>query len=131
MARTEVVTPSAPRPAGAYSQGIQANGFLFVAGQGGFDTSGTLLLGIEQQTVRALRNIEAVLEAAGASAQDVTKVSVFLSDLQDFEAMNQAYEKFFAIPYPARTTVQCTLPQGMKIEIDAVAAIGATGQQVG
>lgn len=119
-------TNEAPRPAGPYSQGIVANGFVFVAGQGAVDPmSGELAEGIEAQTERALRNVEAILEVAGSSLAHAVKISVFLADLGDFPAMNTVYEHLVPEPRPVRTTVEVGLPPGLLVEIDAV-AVAAT-----
>lgn len=115
-------TPAAPKPAGPYSQGIEGNGMIFVAGQGGIDpASGELLDGIAAQTERALENIAAILEEAGTSLANAVKVSVFLADFAEFEEMNEVYKRLVPEPRPARTTVQSALPPPMRVEIDAIA----------
>jgi 2-iminobutanoate/2-iminopropanoate deaminase len=117
-------TNKAPRPAGPYSQGIVAQGFVFVAGQGAADAvTGELAEGIEDQTERALRNVEAILAAAGSSLAHAVKISVFLAELGDFPAMNAVYESLVPEPRPVRTTVEAGLPPGLLVEIDAVAVV--------
>lgn len=124
-AKRPLATADAPQPAGAYSQGIVAGGLVFAAGQGGFDPQTRELVadGIEAQTERALRNVEAVLRAHGGSLADVVKVSVFLADLDERAAMNRVFERMMPAPRPARTTVQAVLPVGLRVELDAIAVV--------
>lgn len=121
--KKEVRSKDAPSPVGPYSQAVDA-GAVYCAGQLGLDPStGKLEEGAVAQTSRALRNIGAVLGAAGLGLNDVVKTTIFLSDLADFQAVNEEYAKHFSPPYPARTTVQAAaLPRGAKVEIDAVAS---------
>lgn len=119
-----VESPDAPKAIGPYSQAIVVNGFVFAAGQVGTDPkTGTLVEGgIEAQTEQTLKNIEAVLKAAGSSLEDVVKATVFLADMNDFAKMNEIYAKRFAKPFPARSTVQVArLPRDAKIEIEVIA----------
>lgn len=121
-----VESPDAPKAIGPYSQAIVANGFIFTAGQVGADPkTGTLVEGgIEAQTEQVLKNIEAVLKAAGSSLEDVVKTTVFLTDLDDFAKMNEVYARRFKAPFPARSTVQVVkVPRDGKIEIEAVAVV--------
>jgi 2-iminobutanoate/2-iminopropanoate deaminase len=122
--RKSVVTLNAPKPVGPYSQGIIADGFIFVAGQGPTNPkTGTAELGdIKTETRRTLLNVQAIVEAAGSSMKNVVRVGVFLSDLKDFEAMNAVYREFFPEEPPARTTVGVQLPK-IKVEIDCIARI--------
>jgi 2-iminobutanoate/2-iminopropanoate deaminase len=119
-------TDAAPQALGPYSQGIVAGNMVFTAGQlGGDPKSGLLPDGIEAQTLQALRNIEAVLEAAGSGWSDVVKTTVFLADMADFAAFNAVYAEVVAEPFPARSTVEAAaLPKGARIEIDAIAVKG-------
>jgi len=124
MTKHFVKTPNAPLPIGPYSQGIRVGNFLFTAGQGPIDpTTGKITAeGIEAQTDRTLKNIQAILESSGFSLRDVVKVSIFLKAMSDFQKMNEVYKAFFPESPPARTTVQAELPsKGMLIEIDATA----------
>lgn len=118
-----VVTEKAPQPVASYSQAVRKGNLLFLAGQGGFDaTTGELVgPGVEEQTRQTLRNLQYVLEAAGASWDDVVTVRVFVTDHPEFAGMNSVYGEFFSEPFPARTTVFCRLAPGMKVEIDAIA----------
>jgi len=122
--RIAVKTDKAPRPAGPYSQAIRAGDFIFVAGQGGVDPATGKFVdgGVEEQTRQTLKNIDAILKAAGSSLNDVVKVSVFLKDVRDFQAMNKVFAEFFKEPPPARTTVgvEFVVPE-MLVEIDVIA----------
>ncbi len=124
MTRQAIETDGAVRPAGAYSQGVVANGFIYTAGFGGHDpATGELPEGVYEQTRGVLRNIEAVLAGHGLDLSDVVKATAHLSDLgRDFADFNRAYSEQFSAPYPVRTTVGSTLA-GMLVEIDVVAAL--------
>ncbi len=124
--REIISTDKAPAAIGPYSQAVKAGNLLFVAGQIGIDpATGQLQEGIEAQTRQALLNLKAILEAAGASLEQVVRVGVFLQDLKDFQAMNAVYAEFFPQSPPARTTVQvAALPKGALVEIDAIAVLG-------
>jgi 2-iminobutanoate/2-iminopropanoate deaminase len=119
-----VSTAGAPRAIGPYSQGVKANGFLFTAGQVGFDPATGELVdeGIAEQTTRVLENLRAILEAAGLDLRSVVKTTVFLVDMADFAAMNEVYARAFGDHRPARSTVAvAALPRGARVEIEAVA----------
>jgi 2-iminobutanoate/2-iminopropanoate deaminase len=124
MSKRAVVIENAPSPAGPYSQGIVANGFVFTAGFGPQDPlTGEIADNVGDQTRQVLRNVEAVLAAAGAGFADVVKVTAHLEHLRrDFAEYNAAYSEFFSEPYPVRTTVGSDLADIM-VEIDVVAAI--------
>ncbi len=122
--KKQVQTDKAPKAIGPYSQGIVANGFVFCSGQIPIDpATGELSTGtIEEQTRLVLKNLGAVLEAAGSSYDDVVKCTVFLQDMNDFAKMNEAYAEFFKAPSPARAAVQVArLPRDVKVEIEAIA----------
>ena len=122
--KQEVRTDKAPKAIGPYSQGIAANGFVFVSGQIPFDpVTGELVTGsIEDQARRVLSNVAAVLEAAGSSMDKVVKATVFLQDMNDFARMNAVYGEYFKAPYPARAAVQVArLPRDVRIEIEVIA----------
>jgi len=126
MSKKIVFTEKAPKPVGPYSQAVIAGGFLFGAGQIPIDprTGKIVEGGIEEQTRRVLENIKAVLEAAGCSLEDVVSVTVFLKDLNDFEAFNKVYAEYFPKDPPARTTVEVSrLPKGVKLEINFIAVV--------
>lgn len=125
MAKREIKHPDKAVDTGAYSAGVEIDGWVYVSGQGPLDLrTGEVLHGtIEEETRHALANVEKVLRAADCSLADVVKCTVHLTDIRDFDAFNRAYAAYFkdARPLPARTTVQSTLWDGIKIEIDAVA----------
>lgn len=123
--REIIKTDKAPSPIGPYSQGVKANGFVFVSGQGPLDpNSGKLVHGtIEEETRLTLNSIKAILEAAGTSIENAVQVRVFLKDMNDFAAMNRVYGEFFGDTKPARTTVRADAPVDIKVEIDCVAAM--------
>jgi 2-iminobutanoate/2-iminopropanoate deaminase len=121
-----VATDGAPRAIGPYSQALRAGGFLFTAGQVGFDPATGELVdgGILEQTQRVLENIRAILEAGGSGLGQVVKTTVFLVDMADFAEMNSVYAQVFGTHRPARSTVAvAALPRGARVEIEAVAAI--------
>jgi len=119
-----IQTPKAPKAIGPYSQAVAANGFVFCSGQIAIDPeTGELVLGtVEDQTRQVMKNLGAVLEAAGSSYDDVVKATVFLQDMNDFNMMNATYAGFFEGTYPARAAVQVArLPRDVKVEIEVVA----------
>lgn len=120
-----VLTDRGPKPIGPYSQAIRANGFLYVSGQVALDPKTGEFVGtdIRQQTERTLENIKGILEAAGSNMHHVVKTTVFLKDMNDFAAMNEAYAKYFSLAPPARSTVQVArLPKDALVEIEVIAA---------
>ncbi len=126
MSRQPVHTDQAPAAIGPYSQAIIANGFVFVSGQTPLDPStGQLVEGdISVQTEQAIKNVAAILEAAGTSLANVVKTTVFLYDMSAFGAMNAVYTKHFGTPPPARSTVgDIDLPRGAMVEIEAIAVL--------
>jgi 2-iminobutanoate/2-iminopropanoate deaminase len=123
MTRQAVATGSAPAAIGPYSQGIAVGDLVVCSGQLGLDPStGELVDGVEAQADRALRNLAAVLDAAGASFADVIKTTIFLADMADFAVVNAVYARHMPDPPPARSTVAvAALPKGGRIEIEAIA----------
>jgi 2-iminobutanoate/2-iminopropanoate deaminase len=124
--RERLSTPHAPAAIGPYSQAIRAGDFLFVSGQIPLDPeTGTLVEGdVAAQTHRVLRNLGAILEAAGASFRDVVKTTVYLADMAEFAAMNEVYATYFPAPPPARATIQAArLPRDVRVEIDLIACL--------
>jgi 2-iminobutanoate/2-iminopropanoate deaminase len=122
--KERIQSSEAPRPLGPYSQAVAVAGLVFCAGQGPLDPETNRIVdgGMAAQTERTLRNLGAVLEAAGLGYQDVVKTTCFLADMDDFRVFNDVYATYFAEPYPARTTIQAArLPQDMLVEIEAVA----------
>jgi 2-iminobutanoate/2-iminopropanoate deaminase len=119
-----ISSDDAPPPAGAYSQGIRAGDFLFLAGQGPLDQEGNLVSGsVADQTRQALANLDAIARSAGGSLARAVRVGVYLSSLEYFAEMNAAYEEFFEEPLPARTTIQSDFTR-FDVEIDAVVWLG-------
>jgi 2-iminobutanoate/2-iminopropanoate deaminase len=118
-----ISTPRAPKPVAAYSQAIEANGFIFCSGQVGLDpATGKLAPDLIAQAEQVFANLAAVLAAAGSGFEQVVKVSIFLVDLSQFSAVNAIYERHMGAHRPARTTVGCgSLPMGALIEADVVA----------
>jgi 2-iminobutanoate/2-iminopropanoate deaminase len=121
-----VLTDKGPKPIGPYSQAVKSNGFLFASGQVALDPRNNEFIGgdIRQQTERAMENIKAVVEAAGSNLHHVVKSTVFLKDMNDFAAMNEAYGKYFTAAPPARSTVQVArLPKDALVEIEVIVAL--------
>lgn len=112
-----------PEPFGPYSQAIIANGFIFCAGQIGFDREkNELAEGIEKQTHQVMKNLQAVLEAAGSDLEHVVKTTLFLKNINDFNTVNEIYGSYFSNNKPARTTIGvANLPKGAIVEIDMIA----------
>jgi 2-iminobutanoate/2-iminopropanoate deaminase len=124
--RQAVSTPSAPKAIGPYSHAVRAGSLLFVSGQVPIDpATGNIIAGdIAAQTHRIFQNIGEILKAGGASFDHVVRTTVFLADMNDFAAMNDAYGTFFSSPFPARATVQVSrLPKDARIEIDVIASV--------
>jgi len=115
-----------PKPVGPYSPAVKVGVFIFCAGQIGRNpATGEIGTTIEEQTHQTLVNLQSILEAAGASLNDAVKTTVFMADMSEFSRMNNEYTKFFPGDPPARSTVGVTLPQGVKVEIELVAYVGA------
>ena len=117
-------TEQAPKAVGPYSQAIEAGGFVFASGQLPIDpATGTFPEGgIKEQTRQSLTNAQAVLRAAGIDLTHVVKTTVFLSDIDNFAAMNEVYAEFFKEPYPARSAFAVkTLPKGALVEVECIA----------
>jgi 2-iminobutanoate/2-iminopropanoate deaminase len=122
--REAVSTPHAPAAIGPYSQAIRAGNLLFVSGQIPLDpATGSLVTGgVAEQADRVLKNLGAILEAAGASFDRVVKTTVYLADMSEFAAMNEVYGRYFPSPAPARATIQAArLPRDVRVEIDLIA----------
>ncbi len=123
----ELSTKNAPAAIGPYSQGVEANGFVYVSGQlpvnpatGEFAEGG-----IQAEARQSLTNIKNILAEAGLTMKDVVKVTVLLADINNFASVNEVYAEFFEAPYPARSAFAvAALPKGADIEIEAIAAKG-------
>jgi 2-iminobutanoate/2-iminopropanoate deaminase len=124
--RLRIQTENAPAAIGPYSQAIKAGGFVFCSGQVAIDpqTGQFVAGGIAEQTEQVLKNLQAVLEAAGSSLDQVVKTTVLMADMKEFSAMNEVYARFFSEPPPARATVAAAgLPRDARVEIEVVALI--------
>lgn len=121
--KAAVAAQDAPQAIGPYSQAIDLGTLVFVSGQIPAKPDGSLVEGgVAAQTARCLDNLHAILAAAGLGLEDVVKTTVYMTDLSQFAAMNEAYAKRFAAPHPARATVQvAALPKGAGVEIEAIA----------
>lgn len=120
----EIATENAPESIGPYSQAVEANGFIFASGQGAIDPeTGDVVEGdIRDETRRTFENIAAVLEEAGASTDDIVKATVFVTDMDDYEAVNEIYAEHTGEPFPARSAVQVAdLPVDIGVEIEVIA----------
>lgn len=127
MSTRKILTDKAPAPIGPYSQAILVDEkFVYTAGQVALDPkTGALVSGdIKAQTRQAIKNVEQVLQAGGASLKSVFKTTVFLKDMNDFSSMNEVYGEYFSAAAPARSTVEVArLPKDAKVEIEAVALV--------
>jgi 2-iminobutanoate/2-iminopropanoate deaminase len=130
---THVQAPDAPLAIGPYSQAIVANGFVFCTGQVAIDphTDHIVEGDIQTQTHQVLRNLGAVLTAAGSSVGHIVKTTVFLTSFADFEAMNEVYAQYFTDTQPARSTVEVgALPRGLLVQIDCIAVVPGSAVRV-
>jgi endoribonuclease L-PSP, putative len=121
-----IKTGRAPQAIGPYSQAIKANGFVFASGQIPIDpaTGQFVAGGITEQTEQVMKNVAAVLVAAGSGLDRIVKTTVFLADMEEFAAMNEVYAKFFTSDPPARATVQAAgLPRNARVEIEVIALV--------
>lgn len=124
--RQVISTDAAPKAIGPYSQAIVHNGIAYLSGQIPLDPATGQLVegGIEEQTVRVLENLGAVLAACGSNYGQVLKTTIFVKDLGDFAKVNEIYARYFAVDPPARATVEAArLPRDVKVEIEAIAAV--------
>jgi len=127
IVREIIKTECAPAAIGPYSQAVRANGFIFASGQIPLDpqTGEFVGGGVAEQTEQVMRNLRAVLEAAGSGLDRIVKTTVFLADMNDFAAMNEVYGRYFTENPPARATVQAArLPRDARVEIEAIALAG-------
>ena len=128
MSKQSVHSPAAPAAIGPYSPAIRVGELVFCSGQVPLDPATRELVpgDIAAQTNQSLRNMKAVLEAAGATMDQVVKTTIFLVDMADFAKVNEVYGKYFATTPPARSTVQVSaLPKGARVEVEAIAHLGA------
>ena len=124
MNKEIITTPDAPKPVGAYSQAVKSGDFLFISGQIPLDPeTGEIIRGdFKEQTRRVLKNIMAILDASGMSAENVVKTNVYMTDLANFSIVNEVYAEFFKLDPPARAAVEVSrLPLNVEIEIECIA----------
>jgi len=126
MTRQAVSTEHAPPAIGPYSQAIVANGLVFCSGTAGIDpVTGAIAAGIDAQTEQALRNLQAILAAAGTSMSNLVKTTIFYANVEDFATINEIYAQHLPDPPPARSApANVLLPHGLLISIDAIATTG-------
>jgi 2-iminobutanoate/2-iminopropanoate deaminase len=127
MTKKIIEAPAAGKPAGPYSQAVVVGDWIFVSGEKGMDPATGHIVegGIKAETVQTLKNIQTILEAAGASMKDVVRCVVYMADTEDFAGMNEAYAPFFPTNPPARSTViVAALPLGLQVLIEATAVRG-------
>jgi 2-iminobutanoate/2-iminopropanoate deaminase len=124
MAKTIIATKNAPDALGPYSQGIKLNDLIFCSGQLGLNPStGELVEGVRAQAEQAMKNLKAVLEAAGSGVDKIVKTTIFLKNMGDFPVVNEVYGSFFTGDKPARSTIEvAALPKGGQVEIEAIAS---------
>ncbi|MBC7430341.1 MAG: RidA family protein [Bacteriovorax sp.] len=124
MNKIFVNTDKAPAAVGTYSQGVAVDGTYYFSGQIGLDPkTGNMVVGFVPQLNQVMKNIDGLLNSQGLTRENIVKTSIFLTDLNNFSAVNEAYIAFFKAPYPARSTVQVSaLPKGAIVEIEVIAA---------
>ena len=128
MPKKQIETINAPGAIGPYSQAIKVGKWIFTAGQIPIDPkTGNIVSGhIKEKARQVMENVKAIIEASGGKMEDVVKTTIYLTNLQDFGAVNEIYGEYFNPPYPARSTIQVTaLPKGVAIEIDVIAYTGS------
>ena len=126
MQKEIISTENAPQAIGPYSQAVKAGNLMFISGQIPLDpkTGDLVSESIDEQAKQVLNNIKSICEAAGQSIDDIVKISIFLTDLENFAIVNEVMKKYFAEPYPARATVEVSgLPLGVNVEIEAIVLI--------
>ena len=123
MPKEIIFTENAPKAIGPYSQAVKSGGFLFVSGQIALNPSTGDLMNssIEEQAEQVINNLAAICEAANATLSNIVKLTIYITDMNDFSIVNSAMESHFQSPYPARATVEVSsLPLGVNVEMDAV-----------
>ena len=126
MQKEIISTENAPQAIGPYSQAVKAGNLMFISGQIPLDpkTGDLVSESIDEQAKQVLNNIKSICEAAGQSIDDIVKISIFLTDLENFAIVNEVMKEYFAEPYPARATVEVSgLPLGVNVEIEAIVLI--------
>ena len=123
MTKEIIFTQKAPKAIGPYSQAVKAGGFLFVSGQIPInpETGDLMIASIEEQANQVILNLKSICEAAGSGLEDIVKLTIYLTDLENFAKVNEAMLEYFPEPYPARATVEISaLPLGVNVEMDAI-----------
>ena len=126
MKKEIISTENAPQAIGPYSQAVKAGNLMFISGQIPLDpkTGDLVSESIEEQAKQVLDNVKSICEAAGSSLDDIVKISIFLTDLNNFSVVNDVMKEYFSEPYPARATVEVSgLPRGVNVEIGAIVSI--------
>ena len=126
MTKEIIFTENAPKAIGPYSQAVKSGGFLFVSGQVALNPSTGDLMNssIEEQEEQVIKNLSAICEAANTNLSNIVKLTIYITDMSDFSIVNNAMEKHFESPYPARATVEVSaLPLGVNVEMDAVVGL--------
>ena len=127
VGRRAVETPDAPEPIGPYSQAVVADRVLYCSGQVPLDPETGELVegGIAEQARRCLRSLAAICEAAGTRLEDAARMTIYLTEMESFPAVNEVYGEFFSEPFPVRSTIGvAALPKGALVEIDAIVPLG-------
>ena len=123
MTKKKIFTERAPKAIGPYSQAISAGGFAFVSGQVAInpDTGDLMNASIQDQAEQVIKNLTAICEEANGSLADIVKLTIYITDMNDFAVVNETMQKYFSEPYPARATVEVSaLPLGVNVEMDAI-----------
>ena len=123
MAKKIIFTERAPKAIGPYSQAVSAGGFTFVSGQVAInpETGDLMNSSIKDQAEQVIKNLMAICEEANGSLADIVKLTIYITDMNDFAVVNETMQKYFSEPYPARATVEVSaLPLGVNVEMDAV-----------
>ena len=123
MQKNTVSTDKAPKAIGAYSQGVSYNGVTYFSGQIGLcPSTSQMAVGIDKELEQILKNIDGLLESQDLTRNDIIKTTIFMTDLSNFSKVNEAYEEYFDLPFPARSCVEVSaLPKDATIEIEVIA----------
>jgi len=121
----KIVNPEAAPAIGPYSPALKFGDFIQISGQIPIDADGAIVAGgVSEQTEQVMKNLQALVEAAGASMTQVVKCTCYLGDMADFPTFNDVYGNYFSEPYPCRATIQAVLPAGSRVEVDALLYLG-------
>jgi 2-iminobutanoate/2-iminopropanoate deaminase len=126
MKKTEIISTDCPEPIGPYSEGLKSEDLIFTTQIGTVKDGDMISDDSQKQAEQSLKNIKSILEAGGGKMDDIVKCTVYLTNLDDFAAVNEVYKSFFTKPYPGRTCIQVAgLPGGARVEIEAIARVRA------